>query len=192
MSSSATSSEPPLLCSDEDEREQPMCAAMHHEESISRQFAASVYLEKPRNMLLRHLLVDATLLKPILQTLQRIQRLRIVLPDPLRGAAAPYNRDAGNSTLAQLVLDTEHVASTVVEAFVLHHQHSEELTKMEAVLHSAVEAALSDFYVDLSALMAELGEEAVSLMRGVSLPDAIECCREVARDHVRHSLGLVE
>lgn len=136
----------------------------------------------------------------LLDSLKKMRRLRITLMDSLRGVAAEYNRDAGNGTLAELVESTELVARTCVDNLLLRDQQEGTFQKFESLLRSSTEDALAEFYVQLCSLLvtspsaAQGGteRELAEMLRDVKLLDAIECCQEVARDHVREMLGLLD
>lgn len=174
---------PPLLCPDLEDRI----------DAATMMLACSSSRADTRRAFLNHMVAYPERVGSILATLRCIQRHRIALPDPLRSFAAAYNRDAGSGTMAELVRDTEDVAATCVDDFlsVNRHQLSGNVgSSFESQLRSSVEEGLTTFYVDFYLFMKDLGDDAVACMRDMSLPDAIQCCQEFARDHVREMLQL--
>lgn len=144
-------------------------------------------------------------LRLFIESVKRMQRLRLKLHDPLSSMAAPYNKDAGNGTLRQLVQRTEEFAATCVDSYATFQTsrgygfvQKESMDAMIPILHSSVNHALSEFYVDLSCLLSDCcGEEndhlASSFLVGImDMKDILECCYQVARNNIRRKLHLWE
>ena len=149
-----------------------------------------------RSGLLRHLsALPPSQNKKVLDALKKIKRLRIALPDPLRGVTAEYNMDAGNGTFADLVLRTEFTARTCVDNLLAMNNHSMKSTfeHRQALLRDLVANALEDFFVELSVLVGEcMDSNAPTIFGGdIKLQDAIQCCMEAARNHVTDAMGLL-
>lgn len=130
--------------------------------------------------------------KKVLDALKKIKRLRIALPDPLRGVSAEYNRDAGNGTFADLVHRTEFTARTCVDSLLAMNQSMKSTFEhREALLRDLVEDALQDFFVELSVLVGEcMGCSVLIFGKNIKLQDAIQCCMQVAHNHVMEAMGV--
>ena len=135
------------------------------------------------------------------ESIKRIQRLRLKLPDPLCSIAGPYNKDAANGTLRQLVQRTEEFAATCVDSYATFQTTrayafvpKDTIDAMIPMLNDSVQAALSEFHIELACLLGDCEEELGSFLCSpfVAIREALECCYQTARYNNKKRLHLWE